>query len=121
MIFTTQIFLFVFFPLNIFAYFVFSRLERSKYFGKVLARIRTTDVVLIIFGCVFYAWACFDNVIKLLLYVLIIYLLGLWISFSIRKGRYILIESKNTQNAEKKIFRLCIIPFLLPQSPFYFV
>ena len=48
-------------------------------------------------------WACFDNVFRLIFYMLVVYMLALWIDAAKRKGGYLLIkyetslESDNTR------------------------
>lgn len=76
MAFTTQIFLYVFFPLCLMTYYLVMILQKKGTIGVFLKKIRATDIVLIGIGCVFYSWVCFDDAFRLLIYVLAIYVLG---------------------------------------------
>lgn len=73
--FTTPIFLFVFFPITVLIFFGIDIMERRKIFYPFLAKFRIKDLSLIAMSLLFYMWACFDDVIKLL-----IYMLGVWIA-----------------------------------------
>lgn len=79
MAFTTQVFIFVFFPICVLAYYLTILLQKSGLLAKALKKIRATDLVLIGISCVFYLWTCFDDVFRLLIYVAFIYGLGLLI------------------------------------------
>ena len=98
MVFTTQIFTFVFFSLCIAAYLIADRAEKFGRFGACLRKMRAKDVCLIAFSLVFYMWACFDDVWKLILYILIVYLLARWIESARRRGLF----------SFRKIFRRCM-------------
>lgn len=74
--FTTEIFLFVFLPACMTAYFLMYKLEAHVLFGKLFSLIRGSDLVLIAFGCGFYMWACFDDLARLLAYICTVYLLA---------------------------------------------
>ncbi len=50
-------------------------MERRKILGPFLKNFRIKDLSLIAMSLLFYMWACFDDVIKLL-----IYMLGVWIA-----------------------------------------
>ena len=76
MVFTTQIFIFAFFPLCVVAYLLADRVEKIGRFGVWLKKLRAKDVLLIAFSLVFYMWACFDDVFKLILYILLVYILA---------------------------------------------
>lgn len=72
--FTTQTFLFVFFPLCILLYSAVTALERCGKIGVFLCRLRLKDITAILLSLAFYAWACFDDVFWLIFYILIVYL-----------------------------------------------
>ncbi len=86
MVFTTQIFLFVFFPLCMAAYMLVYGLERCQG-GRFLQKIRARDLILIVFSLGFYMWACFENVFRLLIYVGAVYLMALWVEMAKKNGR----------------------------------
>ena len=89
MVFTTQIFLFVFFPICMIFYYIADRLCRLKKIGRFLDRLRFKDLILIAFSLGFYMWSCFDNVFRLLLYVVVVYILALWIAHTKSRGYFI--------------------------------
>lgn len=113
MVFTTQTFLFVFFPLCLLTYFIIYRLEQCKYIGKFLLRTRGTDLILIVFSMGFYMWSCFDDLIRLLVYIIIIYLMARWIESSKYKHKYITIESNISGNFSRKPLYLDLFPFYI--------
>ena len=71
MIFTTPIFLFLFFPISIFLYLLIYRMERIDNL-VYLRKFRISDCILIAFSLCFYGWACFDDIYKLCGYIFII-------------------------------------------------
>jgi len=77
--FTTSIFIFVFFPIAIAIYLLVEYLERRKIFSAFFTRFRINDVCLIVLSMLFYMWACFDDIIKLALYIIVVWLSGCWI------------------------------------------
>ena len=83
MAFTTQIFIFVFLPVCIIIYYLVALLQYKGIAASFLRKCRAMDLALIGISCVFYMWACFDDVFRFLIYILIVYLLGLLIQ---RKG-----------------------------------
>lgn len=98
--FTTQIFLFVFFPVCVVAYTVADILDRKGI--AVVRKLRVKDWILIGCSLVFYAWACFDNVFKLLIYILLVYGAGRLIRRTRRDGWFFkLYRDENTENTKK--------------------
>ena len=85
MSFTTQIFTFLFFPVAMLIYGIGAFLQNKGPFSKFLSGIRLTDVLLIGIGCVFYRWASFDHLLKLLLYIVVVYVLG-WLIQNAKNG-----------------------------------
>ncbi len=79
MAFTTQTFTFVFFPLCMAMYYVAIALQSKGKIGAFLAKCRLRDFALIGIGAVFYAWACFDDLFRFAVYIVIVYVLGLGI------------------------------------------
>ena len=113
--FTTSIFLFAFFPLCLLAYILCDRLSLLKKAGAFLNKIRAKDILLILFSLAFYMWACFDDVFRLCLYILLIYLAARWIEASRKKRLYINIYKegqKDGSQTDKKLF-LSLFPFIL--------
>lgn len=112
--FTTSIFLFAFFPLCLLAYILCDRLSLLKKAGAFLNRIRAKDILLILFSLAFYMWACFDDVFRLCLYILLIYLAARWIEASRKKRLYINIykEGQNDGSQTNKKLFLSLFPFI---------
>ena len=122
MVFTTQIFTFVFLPLSVIIYLLADRLSCIKALNGLFARLRVKDFILILFSLGFYAWACFDNVFRLLAYIVIVYLLALLISYAKGKGKYVLLRSAAPDGTETaKKFYLSVIPFALAVASVVFV
>lgn len=114
MVFTSQIFLFVFFPACLLAYLLADRLSAVPKLGAVLRKLRLKELILIGFSLGFYMWAAFDNVFRLLLYIAGIYLLGRWIFHAKKSGTYIYIynDSNGTESGAKR-FYLSRIPLTI--------
>lgn len=120
MAFTTQIFLFLFLPLTLIAYFLVYFLSKKSFLSKFLTKIRALDIVTIIISCGFYAWACFDDVFRLLFIIVIVYLFGFIIQSKIKTKENFL-EDKDLQSNEVSskgalkwlIFGVAIVVFFL--------
>lgn len=109
MVFTTQIFLFVFFPLCVLIYFLADKSESSGKEGNFFIKIRLKDLVLICFSFGFYSWACFDDIFWFVLYILTVYLLARMVESSKKKKRYISVYSEETEVSEKR-FYFSVVP-----------
>lgn len=72
MIFTSQTFIFFFFPICLILYFLSEKLERFKIF----AQTRIKDVILIVFSLVFFAWSGFIDALRLISLVCVVYCFG---------------------------------------------
>ncbi len=95
MVFTTQIFLFVFLPIAVILYFSVYFLQKIKVFSRFLNRIRALDLITIAISCGFYMWACFDDIIRLFIFVVAVYVFGLILRAKKREGKYISIEGND--------------------------
>lgn len=97
--FTSQIFIFVLFPVCLVSYFISERLEGRVPWGKHIEKFRIKDLLLISFSLLFYLWSCFPDVFRLLLYITGVYGAGLWIQHMAGKRQYIRIfaEDKDGQ------------------------
>lgn len=73
MVFSSAIFIFLFFPVVTGFYYLMVSLERKLVF---LLRLRIKDILLIGAGLLFYAWALPDHLWFFCAYILIVYLLG---------------------------------------------
>lgn len=76
MAFTTQLFLFAFFPLCFLLYYPISFLQEKGILSAFLKKIRATDLFLIAIGSLFYMWTCFDNLFVFAAYIAGVYLFG---------------------------------------------
>ncbi len=88
--FTTQVFLFLFFPISLLGFTLINRLATCKnVLGRFLLKIRAREIVVIFVSLAFYAWAGIGEMHKLLIYIFLVYLLGKWIEGSVAKQRYV--------------------------------
>lgn len=94
MSFTTQIFLFVFFPICLLCYYIVETMEREKHIQSVVKKMRIKDVVLIIFSGGFYIWVCFDDIFRFLIYIVCIFIAGKMIEKR-RHGKFLLLIENN--------------------------
>lgn len=101
MLFTTQIFIFIFFPLCLAAYYIICGLGRLGGYKKIVDRLRPKDLVIVAFSLGFYMWACFDNVFRLVFYMLIVYMLALWIDAARRSGGFLTVNYDSDIAADK--------------------
>ncbi len=87
--FSTQIFIFAFLPLCLLAYFLTGALGNVRFLAGFVKRLRCKDIVLILTGCVFYAWAFFDDLWRIWGYILVVYALGALVSHFSQSGTYL--------------------------------
>ncbi len=111
MVFTTQFFTFVFLPLVILSFLIVERMSYAKKFGTLVQKFRLSDIILIIFSLGFYAWALFDNVFRLLVYIIGVYCISLLLDNFKNSRKYIYIGQEGTN--EKRKFYISTIPFTL--------
>ena len=74
--FTTQIFLFVFFPICLLPYIIIDRISAIKSISWIFEKLRVKDIIIIVFSLGFYMWSSVNDLFRLLLYILIVYLFG---------------------------------------------
>ena len=74
--FTTQFFVFVFFPICMVCYLTVQMLEKNKYLKNIIKAVRLSDLILIIFSMGFYMWTCFEDMYRFALYILFVYAAG---------------------------------------------
>ncbi len=113
--FTSQIFLFGFFPICFAAYFVVELLENRACLSRMIQKFRFKDLIVIGMSFLFYMWACFDDVFWLCFYIVGVYGAGLWIQYLYHKGLYIpvfSVRNKEDSVCEKKI-PLSVFPLFL--------
>ena len=122
MAFTTQTFLFIFLPITLAAYYICLLFQRKGFLSNILTRIRATDIVLILFSALFYAWACFDDMITLCLYVLAVYACGCLIEKSGKSGLGFLLGKKNAANEVSHLsFAIILLTVAVAGAAFYLV
>ncbi len=78
MTFTTQIFIFLFFPVCMAAYYAAAGLEKAGRFGAFLVRLRARDLLLLLVSLAFYVCSCMsvEALPRLCLFILAVYLFG---------------------------------------------
>lgn len=113
MSFTTQIFLFIFFPVCFLCYYIVEIMERNRYVQGIARKLRIRDIVLIVFGMGFYMWACFDDIFRLIIYIICIYAAGKIIERR-RNGKVLLLIEDNGEAASDKTDRYKKISWALP-------
>lgn len=83
--FTTQFFLFVFFPVSAAGYFLAGKLEAYGPLAGFCKHCRVRDLALIALSLGFYGWACFDGIFQLSAYILAVYAAGRLIQGAARR------------------------------------
>lgn len=89
MLFTTQVFLFVFFPFSILGYSIIKGVCSIDGLRLLFKKLSLDKLFLIGCSVVFYMWSSFDNVFRLLFYIVVVYVIGLWIATVRGKGLYL--------------------------------
>ncbi len=123
--FTTQIFIFVFLPLYLAAYYGALALERLGRFGRQLEKLGLHDWVLIAASLSFYGWSCFDGMFRLLLYMLLVYMFGLVIGKTWNSDPAILSQNESVTFQKDPVqkavtfFLVMIIVFFLVYSKYW--
>lgn len=92
MAFTTQIFLFIFFPICLGVYKFIELIEKNHRIKVCSEKLRVKDSILIIFSLGFYMWAVFDDIFRFVLYILFVYMIGNFIQKYRAKKVVIMIE-----------------------------
>lgn len=111
--FSTQVFVFFFFPICFGTYWLFDYLEHHSGLSHVLKRVQAKDVVLVLFSLAFYMWACFDDLTKLVLYIFVVYTLGLVIQSYRNRKSYIKICRESQDSEPNKKIYISAIPFVI--------
>ena len=70
--FTSVVFLFLFAPISVIAYYAMCLLEKITVFKK----LRVRDLVLVCISIAFYGWAGLDGIIFICIYVVMVYIIG---------------------------------------------
>lgn len=96
MSFTTQTFIFVFFPLCLGTYYLCEIMEKIQSFGSLIKKIRIKDIILICFSFGFYMWVCFDDIFRFFFYIVGIFILGKMIEKKRNKRLTFLVENTET-------------------------
>ena len=115
MVFTTQIFLFFFFPACILSYHFICALENySRKSREFFRKFRIKDLVLLAFSFLFYSWAYSMDLVRIILYILVVYGLAKWIENSRRNNFFIRLESEDENDNDRKYKRIytAIFPFV---------
>lgn len=119
MSFTTQTFIFVFFPICMFFYFLCYFLQAKGFLSKFLTRSRLHDLCLIGISACFYMWACFDDIVLFAVYIIIIYILGKSIEHVRNKNLSIIVECKDNSENTRYISLAVLLLLLSVAIPVY--
>lgn len=111
MAFTTQTFLFVFFPIFCILYIVINLLGNVLKLKPFFKRFRFLDLLLIGFSLIFYSWTCFDDVFRLCIYIIILHVLALYIQKSRNTSYHICLKTEGAKQS-KNIYVAYIILFV---------
>lgn len=103
MAFTTQTFIFLFFPISVLLYYVSMGLQSTHIFSGKLKKYRITDISLIFISSCFYMWACFDDIFRFFTYIILIYVLGKSIELVRNRNYSLAIEDRNKTENKKYI------------------
>ena len=89
-------------------------MERRGKPVSLLAKLRVRDCGLLVFSLVLYMWSCFDDLFKLLAYIVAVYLLARWVEAAKNKKRFIRIEREDADGdrPDKRLY-LAVVPFVL--------
>lgn len=102
MLFTTQVFLFVFFPLSILGYLMIRGIFSINGLRTLAKTLSLDKYFLIGVSFAFYMWSSFDSGFRLLFYIAVVYGIGLWIANSREKGLYLLLYQSPT--SQKRLY-----------------
>ena len=108
--FTTQLFIFAFFPLCMITYYFVILVEKNSIFEKISEKIRIKDWILILFSTGFYMWTCYKNIIVLYAYILFVYIIACLIDNARKKGYFVKVEADKIEDEKgKKIYVAAMI------------
>lgn len=113
MSFTTQTFLFVFFPICVICYYFAEAMEKEKHISLIIKKVRMKDIVLIIFSMGFYMWACFDDIFRFIIYITCIYIAGKKIEKR-RNRKFLLLVEEDENVIVSQLERYKKISWALP-------
>lgn len=65
-----------FFPFTLSVFFCVDMMERRKILYSFFTKFRIKDLCLITLSLLFYMWACFDDVVKLGIYIFVVRIIG---------------------------------------------
>ena len=91
MAFTTQTFIFAFFPICILVYYLCMLMQSKGVFSTFLEKYRVSDCVLIGISAGFYLWTCFDDLFRFAAYIFMIYVFGKALEAAKRKSKLLLL------------------------------
>lgn len=112
MAFTTQTFIFIFFPICILLYYLCILLQSKGIFADILTKCRLNDLAIIGISSCFYLWSCFDDIFRFAIYILLIYLFGKVIESIHRKNYYFVTACNTTPEIRKHISLALPVLFL---------
>lgn len=92
----------MYFPITVLVFFCIDRMERRKIFYPFFTKFRIKDLSLITMSLLFYMWACFDDVIKLLIYMLGVWIAGCCIRYN---SRFYVTEFEQKKGEENRDYK----------------
>ncbi len=101
MAFTTQLFLFIFFPFSMLVFYATHFLQQKGFLSKLFTKIRAADVIIILISFAFYVWAGIGDLVRLVIYIIIVFFLGKVIEKLKDDNVHLLVSSKN---GDKKVY-----------------
>ncbi len=121
MAFTTQTFIFIFFPQSITLYYVCYLLQSKSTFASLFKKYRICDLLIIGISAYFYLWACFDDIFRFVSYILLVWMSGNIIETIHVKHYSLVIENREDHDSKKLVslslfilfFVLALIVFIL--------
>ncbi len=120
MVFTTQSFLFFFLPCCLVLYYAVSAAKKIKCISAFMCKIRAREVILFCISMGFYSWTCFDDGLRFLLYIFVVYIAGMILQRYSENGKYFILGKQNESNMHQLRFAtvtlalsVCIILFIL--------
>lgn len=120
MLFSTQFFLFVYFPFCLAAYYAAVLAEKLSRVSPFLKRLRAKDLILILASLGFYMWAGVADMLRLLVYIQIVFLSAVWIE-AVQKSRLALPVARGSGDAACKRWQLAALPLILTVGTFVFI
>lgn len=119
MSFTTQTFLFGFFPICVALYNIYIYIYNLKKkpliddFSNSHRHTVNKELLLIFFSLLFYAWAGLDDVFRFVIYIIAVYLAALWIERTGKMGYALTVACENSEEKQNRKLNIAVIPLAI--------